>query len=111
MWVVLFHTFQGSGTSIRIIDMGYAGVDLFFVLSGFVLSHVYFDDRQISTLAGYSRFLGVRLARIYPLHLVALCCLGIIVLVLPGFADAYPAAQQRFGSGAFIANLFLVQNW
>jgi peptidoglycan/LPS O-acetylase OafA/YrhL len=34
-WVVLFHLQQGS--EIPVLDVGYMGVDLFFILSGFVL--------------------------------------------------------------------------
>ncbi|MFY9600755.1 MAG: acyltransferase family protein, partial [Pseudolabrys sp.] len=48
---------------------GYLGVDVFFVLSGFILSHVYRDGFNLAGLRSY----GVaRFARIYPLHLVTL---------------------------------------
>lgn len=66
--VVLFHLNVPGFASV-----GWLAVDLFFVLSGFVLSHVY--------CAGLSRadFLWARFARIAPTHFVAtgafcLCC-------------------------------------
>lgn len=48
---------------------GYLGVDLFFVLSGFVLTHVYLDAFITKTSwRSVGAFLWVRLARIYPVH-------------------------------------------
>src|SRR6185369_10335568 len=53
------------------IKRGYMAVDLFFLLSGFVLSHVYgrhfvitIDRRDLASFA------WARLARIYPVHLL-----------------------------------------
>jgi peptidoglycan/LPS O-acetylase OafA/YrhL len=57
-------------------DNFYLGVDLFFVLSGFIIYAVYGDT--IRDGSAYRRFLWLRLARIYPLHLVTL--LAFIVL-------------------------------
>src|ERR1700734_3983062 len=106
---MLFHVFSSGG--IPIIEMGYAGVDIFFLLSGFVLSHVYLRNEELATARGYMRFLGVRLARIYPLHIFTLCCLLLIVVALPDFAAHYSRSADRLGTGAFIANLFLIQDW
>jgi len=76
LWVVLFHLQSGAfsyGISRpgEFIKHGFWGVDLFFVLSGFVLTHVYETTFiQKVTFENYVRYLGMRLARIYPLHLV-----------------------------------------
>ena len=71
-----FHFFLGPvvpyGHSV-LIDKFYLMVDLFFILSGFIICYVYAD-----TFAGgvskraYTSFLLARLARIYPLHVCAL---------------------------------------
>ena len=45
-------------------------VDLFFVVSGFVIARQYFG--RVSDAASIGRFLWRRLARIYPLHLATL---------------------------------------
>ncbi len=45
-------------------------VDLFFVVSGFVIACQYFG--RVSDAASIGRFLWRRLARIYPLHLATL---------------------------------------
>lgn len=58
----------------------YLMVDLFFIMSGFIMLHVYsdqFQDKiQASTL---KNFLVARFARIYPLHLFSLLLLVVIV--------------------------------
>lgn len=54
-------------------DSGYAGVTVFFVLSGFVLTHNYFDRfvGQFSARLVVSYF-AARLVRVYPLYLLVL---------------------------------------
>jgi peptidoglycan/LPS O-acetylase OafA/YrhL len=52
-----------------LIDQGGIGVDIFFVLSGFVISYVYKIDKIILDLRGYAGFLVNRIARIYPNYL------------------------------------------
>jgi peptidoglycan/LPS O-acetylase OafA/YrhL len=55
-------------------------VDLFFVVSGFVIARQYFDG--VGDAASTRRFLWRRMARIYPLHLATLAFYVIIALAL-----------------------------
>lgn len=50
---------------------GYAGVSFFFMLSGFILAYTY-QQRLIEGRATVRSFYVARVARIYPLHLLAL---------------------------------------
>lgn len=79
MWVVAFHFTPSLGIGMpTLIAKGYLGVELFFVLSGFILSHVYmeaFGERRFD----YGQFLWARLARIYPVHLATLAGLGLLI--------------------------------
>lgn len=76
---------------------GYLAVDLFFLLSGFVLTHVY---NAISfTRQDYVRFLKARLARIYPIHLI------ILVMLLPMLET-----RPDFSSGGLLSSLLLMQS-
>jgi len=55
----------------RLVHIGYSGVNLFFVLSGFILAYTYATpDGGMRT--GLRRFWTARFARIYPLYLVSL---------------------------------------
>ena len=60
---------------------GTYGVDIFFVLSGFILAYVYSAAQLDLTFASYSKFLWFRLARIYPNHIATLGVLIVMVAV------------------------------
>jgi peptidoglycan/LPS O-acetylase OafA/YrhL len=76
IWVALFH-FQTTPVvaSLKfgpVIGRGAWGVDIFFVLSGLILSLTYANEFSALRFdwSRYRAFLLKRLARIYPLHLV-----------------------------------------
>jgi peptidoglycan/LPS O-acetylase OafA/YrhL len=87
--VLIFHVIPGF--------RGYLAVDLFFLLSGFVLAHVY--GETVLTYQSYLRFLQTRLARIYPVHLLML------ILLLP-MLDT----RSDFSSGGLLSSLLLLQS-
>ncbi|MGZ7029869.1 MAG: acyltransferase family protein, partial [Terriglobales bacterium] len=81
MGIVVFHFkghlplggAQASFTTLRLL------VDLFFVISGFVITYVY---SSLSTFRQYRRFLVKRVARLWPLHLAtasAMAAVGALV--------------------------------
>lgn len=78
-------------------------VDMFFILSGFVISYSY--PATSTGIRAYGRFMVRRIARIYPLHLLTL--LAFAGLVLLGIAG--PTVHS--GLADFVYNLFLVQAW
>ncbi len=113
MAVVLFHvqlTFPNAELFVfKFFKGGELGVDLFFVLSGFILAYVY--TREFIPGNGLTftlEFIKARLARIYPLHLVTLLATLVLVVFLPGFSQRY---SNYFGPESFILNLLLMQNW
>jgi peptidoglycan/LPS O-acetylase OafA/YrhL len=70
--VVMFHLARDSGDpSVPAFFLrGYLGVDLFFVLSGFVLTHVYVPGfLGDASWRSVGAFLWARVARLYPVHL------------------------------------------
>ena len=109
VWVLLYHLTDGQ--NFPVLQYGYLGVDLFFTLSGFVLTMVYADVFSSLSRHEYLHFLQVRLARIYPLHLATLLLAAALVLAFPGQAMGYSDAARRFSLDAFIACLLLIQNW
>jgi peptidoglycan/LPS O-acetylase OafA/YrhL len=78
LWVVLYHYASQYLPAIHadrythLLDKGYLAVDLFFMLSGFVLTHVYWRAFTEPVRGSYWKFLLARIARLYPLHLFVL---------------------------------------
>lgn len=63
-----------------LVERARLGLDVFFILSGFILAHVYL--RQVGEgRYSHRRFLMARIARIYPMHLAALALFVAMVLV------------------------------
>ena len=109
MWVVLFHYWPSlSAVMPPLVSKGYLGVELFFVLSGFILSHVYlkgFGEGRFK----YADFLWARLARIYPVHVATLA--GLALLALGATALGLHAGDKLLIWPSLIPNLLLLQAW
>ena len=70
------------------VARGYLFVDLFFLLSGFVMASSYgwmFAGRFDAV--GYWRFLATRLARIYPVYFLLFVVFIAVAIARPGSAD------------------------
>ena len=96
--VVGFHAFGITG--------GFAGVDIFFVISGFLISTIIFENLQRNSF-NFLEFYQRRIRRIFPsLLLVLISCLVFGWFTL--FADEYAQLGKHVASGAgFISNLVL----
>jgi peptidoglycan/LPS O-acetylase OafA/YrhL len=120
VWVILYHLYLFSGYfqldifNYNLIKYGWAGVDLFFILSGFVLMHVHSDDflKKI-TLPSVVKFLKLRVFRIYPVSTAVLGLILLTVLLIPGLAAWYRSVHhaEDFTTIAFFKTLFLAVRW
>lgn len=112
LWVAIFHSrlvFNIPAAWWKAsIEHGWAGVDLFFVLSGFILMHAHGEEFVRVGSAAWKRFLGGRLVRIYPLNFVVL--LG-IVAITHGGQDVALISDTRHFLAAFLATATLVTMW
>lgn len=100
--VVGFHAFPES------LRGGFVGVDVFFVISGFLISSIILaslDSNSFSFLEFYAR----RIRRIFPalgLVLLSALCLGLFTM----FADEYQRLGKHvLGGAGFVSNFLLWQ--
>jgi peptidoglycan/LPS O-acetylase OafA/YrhL len=98
--VVAFHAFPEA------VHGGFVGVDIFFVISGFLITGIIARELGERRL-GLATFYGRRVRRIFPALIVVLCAVLILgwLFMLPG-----PYAQLSsdvFASAAFSANIAL----
>jgi peptidoglycan/LPS O-acetylase OafA/YrhL len=110
IWVVLFHYWPRLqvGFTPAFIEKGYLGVELFFTLSGFILSHVYLTSVETGRFR-YGPFLWARLARVYPLHLATL--LGVGAMAAGALAVGMSVDQNILSWQALPANLLMIHAW
>ena len=98
LYVVLFHTVSHVTAQTwmgGILSYGYFATSTFFILSGFLLAHVYSADGGDRTLRAvpYWTFLKRRLANVYPLHVLSTALVVAIYVLLPD-AAAVDGARQ-----------------
>jgi peptidoglycan/LPS O-acetylase OafA/YrhL len=102
--VLAFHAFP------RALPGGFIGVDIFFVISGFLISEILregFEDssaRGASVIGGFYRR---RINRIFPALLVVMITCQVVgyCILMPG--ELVSLAQQTMAGGAFYLNLLL----
>ncbi len=85
--VMFFHLspdffFAGFSTAIGPFLFGHQAVDLFFILSGFILCYVYAVPGRDRPRGGYRAYHVARFARVYPLHFVTMAALGLMAWAL-----------------------------
>ncbi len=98
MGVLLYH----AGWSV--LPGGFLGVDVFFVLSGFLITTLILEELGRSGRVDFRRFYLGRARRLLPAVLLMLLVVGAVVVWW-----AHDAARQ-FGTDA-IASIFYVNNW
>jgi peptidoglycan/LPS O-acetylase OafA/YrhL len=112
--VAVFHfemtigRFVPAGTTM-FFEKSYLMVDLFFVLSGFIMLHVYgraFDG--VLQRGQLRHFLVARFARTYPLHLFTLLLLVLMVRYLTNWGNPPIVLEQPRD---ILPNVFLLQSF
>jgi peptidoglycan/LPS O-acetylase OafA/YrhL len=100
--VVIFHAFPNS------LKSGFIGVDIFFVISGYLISSIIFENIDRGSFS-FGQFYGRRIKRIFPaLSLVLGSCLVFGWFGLLG--DEYKQLGKHLAAGAgFVSNFFLWQ--
>lgn len=132
LYLMMFHTvpyYKGLPAELyEIVSSGYMATSMFFLLSGFILSHVYLSGDGLRVSPGH--FLRTRFFTLYPIHLIGLALSGAIALVqwkLTGSFYAVADVPQAFSDGrgdslhvkleggqmllSFFSHVFLLHAW
>ena len=91
-----------------LLDRARLGVDIFFILSGFVLTHAYREALDAGRL-NYRRFIVARVARISPAHVAVL----LFVLAMVGSALLVGADfdARLYEPSGLLPTLLLIHAW
>jgi len=98
--VVLYHAFP------KAVPGGYVGVDIFFVISGFLISSILFGEMTEHRFS-FTTFYGRRIRRIFPalaVCLAAVLAYGFVVLMPSELAQL---GKHVFFSAGFLSNIVL----
>ncbi len=88
---------------------GFVGVDVFFVISGFLITRLILDQLAADRFS-FIRFYVARARRIFPALAVVLCAVMVAGWVLLYPADYMRLAKHVIGAALFIPNLLLWQD-
>ncbi len=93
--VVLYHAFPKE------VRGGYVGVDIFFVISGFLISSILFNEMTEDRFS-FTAFYGRRIRRIFPA--LAVCLAAVLAY---GFISLTPSELAQLGKHVFFGAGFL----
>jgi peptidoglycan/LPS O-acetylase OafA/YrhL len=123
-WVVAFHFMFTPGDAwtrvwepLRpVVQTGALGVDLFFVLSGFVITLTYLDTcGRRPTVRGTVVFWWARICRIWPVHVVVTTLFGAWLLYKQTRTTdghlVWQNVQPDFSPWSYLEQLAMVQLW
>jgi len=103
LWVVLFHAtwiYVFPAPFQQIVARGYVGVDIFFILSGFILAYNY-APREFAKVS----FWRARFARVWPVYAIGLA------FTLPMFYKTIVSKHPHTALTIGVPVLLLLQSW
>jgi peptidoglycan/LPS O-acetylase OafA/YrhL len=127
VYLMVFHTIHAYPQANRLpfvwlADLGGFSTSTFFILSGFILTHVYVE-RSPSLRGGTHDFLVKRFSEIYPIHLIGLLLFVLVLSMSTRAFDSFflpslgrgeqQAVRLTGGLAAFnwLLNIAMVQVW
>ena len=104
--VIWHHSLAGRPTGHRLLDGGFHGVELFFVISGFLITTLLLREREARGRIHLGRFYARRTLRIFPLYYAMLGLQVLIFALVPG-----EEAARRAFFGNLPLHLTYTSNW
>jgi len=103
--VVWHHSMNEGEGRFRLLSRGFLGVDLFFVISGFLIATLLLRERRRSGTIHLRNFYLRRVLRIFPAYYLMLAVVAAIAFLKPG--SGTPAIKHELPYALFyLANLF-----
>lgn len=100
-----------DGSINHFIQKGYLWVDFFFLLSGFIMMHVYSASFEESIKGNFWKFMRSRFARIYPLHIFSFLCMVAFYFWYKANFTLYPADYTHtFNMSEIWTHILLLQS-
>ena len=96
----------GLSTIVPLVNRAYLAVDLFFLLSGFVMAHVYGRQLAANRKAHWRRFALARFARLYPLFAIATAAVAALVALCHA-----PEDGVSFSGRSLALEALMLQQW
>ncbi len=97
--VLLFHFFPNT------LPLGYLGVDLFFVISGFLITHL-INKQLLANQFSFFNFYLKRIRRILPAMLAMLIATSVAAVFILLAPDLERYAQSQLATLGFFANIY-----
>lgn len=99
--VVIYHTGLG-------LPWGFIGVDIFFVVSGFVITQLLIDELEKTGRVSYRDFYARRARRLLPaLAIVIMFVLLVSIVLMSPFGEQQQVAKTSQAASLFLANAYL----
>ncbi len=100
--VILFHVFP------KVLHGGFVGVDIFFVISGYLISGIIFKELEQNSFS-YLKFYARRVRRIFP-ALIIILCVSMIYAWFMQFPVPFKLLGKHVAGGTvFISNILFWQ--
>lgn len=106
--VFVWHTHIFAGM-FDVYQLGYVGVGFFYLLSGFILTYVYFFKLRHFNIGAIKKFYFARVAKLYPVHILTFIIA--IPLYISSVQVLFPEHTTIKVIGAALSNLTLIQAW
>ena len=103
------HGLLGMPILSELSQAGWLAVDLFFVLSGFIMMHVHGEEFRSFNARRARQFIWLRFIRIYPAHMVVL--LLHVPLLFLAVTLGMKLNYDAFSTRSFVLSTFMLNGW